>query len=156
MKNIMMNIVVVDIEPKFGMLLSRLWEKRLGGTLQMDLSYATVPVYGGKSMRLYRENQLAYMISDHNNPTNHPLYDVQNDLESFFLHMDGDHTKVALEQPRPAQRNIGKGNESLWKMCFDGSQYKEGSVAGVVIISPSNQIFPFSFKLQKMWSNMRH
>lgn len=81
MKNLPMDIVVVDIEPKFGLLLSRLWLKRLGGTLQMDLSYATIPVFGGKSMRLYRENQIAYMISDPNNLTNHPLYVVQNDLD---------------------------------------------------------------------------
>ena len=56
MKHIVMDIVVANIEPKFGLLLSRLWSKRLGGTLQMDLSYATSPVYGGMTMRLYREN----------------------------------------------------------------------------------------------------
>ena len=54
MKNVMMDIVVAYIEPKFGLVLSRLWSKRLGGTPQMDLSYATVPMFGGKSMRLYR------------------------------------------------------------------------------------------------------
>jgi len=121
MKNVPMDIVVADIEPKFGLLLSKIWSKRLGGTLQMDLSYATILVFGGKSMRLYRENQLAYMISDPKNPTNHSLYVVQNDLDSFVLHMDGDHTKLALEQPRLAQTGLGEGNDSLWKMFFDGS-----------------------------------
>jgi hypothetical protein len=42
MKSVVMDIVVVDVPPKFGMLLSRSWIKRLGGTLQMDLSYATI------------------------------------------------------------------------------------------------------------------
>ena len=46
MKSVLMDIVVADISPKFGMLLSRSWEKRLGGTLHMDLSYATIPVFG--------------------------------------------------------------------------------------------------------------
>ena len=32
-KNIMMDIVVADIPPKFGLLLSRSWGKRLGGTI---------------------------------------------------------------------------------------------------------------------------
>jgi hypothetical protein len=59
--------------PKFGMLLSRSWIKRLGGTLQMDLTYATIPVFGGEHRRLYREAQLAYIISDEANPTNHPI-----------------------------------------------------------------------------------
>lgn len=138
MKNVLMDIVVADIEPKFGLLLSRLWSKRLGGTLQMDFSYATIPMFCGKSMRLYRETQLAYMISDPQNPTNHPLYAVQNDMDSFVLHMDGDHTKPTLEQPKPIEAKLGNGNDCLWKMLFDGSQSKEGSRDGIVIISPSN------------------
>ena len=38
MKSVIMDVVVVDIAPKFGMLLSRSWAKKPGGTLQMDLS----------------------------------------------------------------------------------------------------------------------
>jgi hypothetical protein len=49
MKSILMDIVVVDVPPKFGMLLSRSWIKRLGGTLQMDLSYATIPIFWGRA-----------------------------------------------------------------------------------------------------------
>jgi hypothetical protein len=64
MKSVVMDIVVADVHPKFGMLLSRSWIKRLGGTLQMDLTYATIPVFGGEHRRLYREAQLAYIISD--------------------------------------------------------------------------------------------
>ena len=40
MKSVVMDIVVVDVPPKFGMLLSISWIKKLGGTLQMDLTYA--------------------------------------------------------------------------------------------------------------------
>jgi hypothetical protein len=58
MKSVVMDIVVADVPPKFGMLLSRSWIKRLGGTLQMDLSYATIPVFRGEQRRLYREAQL--------------------------------------------------------------------------------------------------
>ena len=38
MKSVIMDVVVADITPKFGMLLSRSWAKKAGGTLQMDLS----------------------------------------------------------------------------------------------------------------------
>ena len=58
----MMDIVVADIPPKFGLLLSQSWRKSLGGTLQMDLTYATIPMFGGETKRLYRENKLAYII----------------------------------------------------------------------------------------------
>jgi hypothetical protein len=55
MKSVVMDIMVVDVPPKFGMLLSRYWIKRLRGTLQMDLRYATISVFGGEHKRLYRE-----------------------------------------------------------------------------------------------------
>jgi hypothetical protein len=47
MKSIMMDIVIADVSPKFIMLFSRSWIKRLGGTLQMDISYATITLFGG-------------------------------------------------------------------------------------------------------------
>jgi hypothetical protein len=46
MKSVVMDIVVVDVPPKFGMLLSRSWIKRLGGIFQTDLSYATILMFG--------------------------------------------------------------------------------------------------------------
>jgi hypothetical protein len=55
MKSVVMNIVVVDVPQNFGMLLSRSWIKKLGGTFQMDLTYATIPVFGGEHRRIYRE-----------------------------------------------------------------------------------------------------
>ena len=53
MKSVIMDVVVADITPKFWLLLSRSWAKKVGGTLQMDLSYATIPVFGGENKRLY-------------------------------------------------------------------------------------------------------
>ena len=79
-KSIVMDIVVADIPPKFGLLLSRSWSKRLGGTLQMDLTYATIPIFRGETKRLYRENQFTYTISNAKNSINHPTYAVYTDL----------------------------------------------------------------------------
>jgi hypothetical protein len=45
-KSVVMDVVVADIPPKFGMLLSRSWATKLKGTLQMDMSYATIPLFG--------------------------------------------------------------------------------------------------------------
>ena len=59
MKSVIMDVVVADITPKFGRLLSISWAKNVGGTLQMDLSYATILVFGGENRRLYRELQYA-------------------------------------------------------------------------------------------------
>jgi hypothetical protein len=53
-KTMVMDVVVANIPPKFGCLLSRYFVKRLGGTLQMDLSYATILVFNGVNKRLYK------------------------------------------------------------------------------------------------------
>ena len=76
-----------DFPPKFGMLLSRYWIKIFGGTLHMDLTYATIPVFGGEHRRLYREAQLAYIISDEANPTNHPIFSLDTNLGSSLLQL---------------------------------------------------------------------
>lgn len=39
-------------------------------------------------------------------------------------------------------------NQLLWKMFFDGSSSKEGAGAGIILVSPDNHIFPFSYKLE--------
>ena len=85
MKSVVMDIVVVDVPPKFGMLLSRYSIKKLGVTLYMDLTYATIPVFGGEHRRLYKEAQLAYIISDIENPTNHLIFSLDIDLGSIIL-----------------------------------------------------------------------
>lgn len=45
-KTIIMDIVVADIPPKYDMLLSRSWGAKLQGSLQLDMSYATISLFG--------------------------------------------------------------------------------------------------------------
>ena len=140
MKSIVMDIVVADIPSKFGMLLSRSWSKKLGGTLQMDMSYATVPIFGGEFRRLYRETKLAYIISDHQNPTNHPIYAEEKELDSSILHLtdefDPSISKISKQQKNESINEPNSISNQLWKLYFDGSSSREGSGAGVVLISP--------------------
>ena len=56
-KSLAMDVLVVDVPPKFGMLLTRSWEAKLKGTLQMGLSYATILIFD-EQRRLYRDNRL--------------------------------------------------------------------------------------------------
>ena len=87
MKNVLMDIVVADIPPSFGMLLSRSWVAKLKGTLQLDFSYATIPVFG-QMRKLYREQKMKYMITSKEKPINHPINYVHTNLESFVLYLD--------------------------------------------------------------------
>ena len=87
MKNVLMDVVVAVIPPRFGMLLSRSWVATLKGTLQLDFSYATIPVFG-QMRKLYWEQKMKYMITSKEKPINHPINYVHTDLESFVLYSD--------------------------------------------------------------------
>jgi hypothetical protein len=84
-----MDVVVANIPPKYGMLLSRSWGAKLKVTLQLDMSYATVPVFGQQRI-LYRETLMKYMVNSQEKPHNYPLYSAHSDLDSFILYNDGD------------------------------------------------------------------
>jgi hypothetical protein len=135
MKSVVMDIVVANIPPKFGMLLSRTWANMVGGSLQMDLTYATIPVFGGENRRLYREVRLAYIVNDHRNPRNHPIYVVEDGIGSFVFHLDDDEPEISVIQRRDQPMN-GQQNK-VWNMSFDGSSLNDVFAAGILLISPS-------------------
>ena len=87
-KSILMDIVVVNIPPKYDMLLSRSWGAKLGGYLQLDMSYATIPIFGCHFTHLYRETRLAYTVSDPQNPNRFPIYVADQDLGNCILSFD--------------------------------------------------------------------
>jgi hypothetical protein len=45
-KSMMMDVVVANVPVSNGMLLSKSWGAKLGGTLQLDMSYAIILVFG--------------------------------------------------------------------------------------------------------------
>jgi hypothetical protein len=84
-KNMVMDVVVADIPPKFGMLLSRSWATKLKGTLQMDMSYATIPAFG-QNRRFYKEVFLKYMVKNKSQLSNHPIYSMETEFRySIFF-----------------------------------------------------------------------
>ena len=105
-----MELLVVDVPPKFGMSLSRSWEAKLKGTLQMDMSYDTITVFG-EQRRSYREHRLAYMVSSKNSPENHPIYVVDTDLGSSILYND-----LSFEEIEQENIKILKNEENQQQM----------------------------------------
>jgi hypothetical protein len=146
MKSVVLDVIVANIPPKFGMLLSRSWAKKVGGTLPMDLHYATIPFLGGEQQRLYREVRLDYLVSDHNNPTNHPIYDVEDDIGSSIFHMSDEMAEVSVRKTTTA---VGDSKDNfVWKIYFDGACSKEGSQGGIVFISSTKEVISMSYKLE--------
>ena len=68
-----MDIVVADVPPKYGMVLSRSWEAKLQGMMQMDMTYVTIPIFN-QTRRLYRESHMQYMVTSQERLHNSPLY----------------------------------------------------------------------------------
>ena len=143
-KSVVMDIVVVDVPAKFSMLLSRSWSAKLKGTMQMDFSYATIPVFN-QQRRLWRENRLKYMVSSKECLENHPIYVVDIDMgSSIFLtspeppenpfvmiNAKGDNREIK-EEPE-----ISMEQKAKWfTMHFDGACSKEGVGAGIIISAP--------------------
>ena len=63
----------------------------------MDMSYATIPLFGA-NRRLYREKRLAYVVNIQDNLGNHPIYVVDANLGSSIFFNDSAHVdpKVPL------------------------------------------------------------
>jgi ribonuclease HI len=151
-RSMVMDVVVADIPPKFRLLLSHPWSKRLGGTLQMDLSYATIPVFGGELKRLYRENQLAYIINDAKNSVNHPIYAVDTEFGSCILQID-DSQSSPLQLVNPTEQQTDEKGVPVWTMYFDGASTKDSTGARVVLISPLEEAMHLSFNLDFKTTN---
>ena len=50
-----MDILVIDVPNKWGMFLSRKWDVDLGGSIQMDKTYAIVPLFEYTMVKLHSE-----------------------------------------------------------------------------------------------------
>jgi hypothetical protein len=137
MKSVFMDIVVADVPPKFGMLLSRSWIRKLGGTLQMDLTYATILVFGGEHRRLYKEAQLTYIVSDEVDLANHPIFALDIDLGSSLLQItETPEAPFQIRKKSISNHDIPPPTTSIWKMFFDEASSSEGTGARVVLVSP--------------------
>ena len=114
----------------------------------MDLTYATIPIFGGENRRLYRELQFSYIVTDDKNPTNHPLYVVDKDLGTCMLHFSDDDNTAGLlqvEKEKPVKCTREQEDE-LWQLYFDGSSCKEGVGARVILISPCGEAVSLMYK----------
>lgn len=65
-KELTMSVLVVDIPPQYGMLLSRKWSATMGGSLQCDLSHAMFQI-DNKVVKINREPKCFYMIVEDEN-----------------------------------------------------------------------------------------
>ena len=118
----------------------------------MDLTYATIPIFGGETKRLYRENQLAYIISKERNLVNHPIYAVDTDFGDCILQID-DSQQTSVQITQPTFQWPVEVTTAIWTMYFDGASTQRSAGAGVVLISPSKENIHLSYKLDFKTTN---
>ena len=70
-KELTMSVLVVDIPPQYGMLLSRKLSTTMGGSLQCDLSFSTFQIDG--NLVVDREPKSVYMIEE----------EIEDDMTNF-------------------------------------------------------------------------
>lgn len=122
-----MDVVVIDVLDAWGMLLSRKWVANLGGSIQMDLSYATILTCEGTFVTLYREHPRMYHVEDPIEPMNELI--CANDEFGNY--------SIMANNIDPSIEDVAqKKNESMWKMHFDSSHTRMGSRVGIVFTYP--------------------
>ena len=93
---------------------------------------------------------MAYIISDHENPSNHPIYVEEKELGFAMLHFfpenDDFHLEIKKNQNDQEASELIFEEEQIWKLYFDGASSREGSGAGIVLISPTQQVVTISYK----------
>lgn len=55
-KQMLMDLIIVDVESCFSILLSRYFGSTLGDTIHLDWFFSTIPMPDGTTQRLYRES----------------------------------------------------------------------------------------------------
>jgi hypothetical protein len=73
-----MDIVVIDVPDVWGMLINRKSAADLGGSIQMDLSYATLPTPNGGTFRLDREPYHKNHVGKPEAPVDELLYEEES------------------------------------------------------------------------------
>jgi ribonuclease HI len=98
---------------------------------------------------LYREAQLAYIVSDEADPTNHLIFALDSDLGSSLLQFnDTPEAPFQIRKQPIFNHEIPPPTTSVWKMFFDGASSSEGTGAGVVFVMPCQETISLSYKLE--------
>lgn len=143
-----MDIVVVDVPPHFGMLLSRSWGSKVGRSIKLDLTYATIPTFGGEQRRLYRESQFVKTMTPTKGLENSPVHGKDNGISYLFLEDDENLLEEAIVHLTRQLKYQHLNENEVWNLYFDGENSKDGKRAGILLVSPKGSMMPLSFELK--------
>jgi ribonuclease HI len=134
-----MDIVVIDVPNLWGMLLNRKAAADLGGSIQMDLAYATLPTSDGGTFKLDREVYRKGHVEDPKSPIDELAYDDEG-LGNYAILSN---SIVPLED-KVQDNELDK----VWYMNFDGVFSRLGKGAGIVLQVPNGKVSKFAYRLE--------
>jgi ribonuclease HI len=137
-----MDVFVIDVPDAWGMLLSRKWGAHMGGCINMDLSFATIPYPSPSTehFRLFRETKRKYYIEDPKEQFNEFLCQT-----SYMGNFSICSNFLALAEEKFKDE---KESNKAWKMNFDGAHSRSGKGIRIVSISPTGESYNFAFRLE--------
>ena len=97
---ITMDILVIDVPDKWGMLLSRKWGATLGGSIQMDWTYATVPASEFSLVKLYSEKEKRHHVE---NPGSSSSIMTKKVMQQLDLRTTRPYQNVCAMDSRPVK-----------------------------------------------------
>ena len=133
---ITMNVLVIDIADVWGMLLSREWATKLGGNIQLDLTYPTIPISKTTSIKLMNEPPMI----EHVETPDHLFDDAMCATNVGNFMVLANFWEEARPHPFPPS--------NIWKMHFDDANSSHGAGAGIVLISLAREETIHSFRLE--------
>jgi hypothetical protein len=116
--------------------------------MQMDLSYANIPISQVEKLRLYRDQKILHNVEDPRVRDNDYLYPDIKDPKAQETDAGAYMLSEIPELSMPFVPDNLLEHSQVWSITFDGAISRRGSGAGVVIITPSGIIFPFSSRLE--------
>jgi hypothetical protein len=105
----------------------------LGGSIQMDLSYATIPTPDGDYVTLYIEPIVRYQVEDPQNPVNDIMY--MDEVTGNFCTLTNS----------IAQEEEFEGTNDVCNLEFDDAHSSLRSGTRIVIVAPSHEATFFSY-----------
>jgi hypothetical protein len=109
-----MEVVIIDVPYAWSMLLSHKWETNLGGSLQMDLSIATIPTCEGTYVTLYCEQFIIFHVQDPNESMNEFVWILDDNISDYAI------LSHSLS-PNIKEEEVERTKDDIWKMHFDGA-----------------------------------
>lgn len=109
------------------------------------ISYATIPIYVGEHLRLYREVRPINIVCKVDQAINHLICLVDRDFGCFTLsYNDLPNSQLSIEKIVNKHKFI---KIDVWNLYIDVYFYKYGDGEGIVLISPDKENITQSFKL---------